>query len=342
MDFTLTEEQELLRDTARALFAKECPIELVRAGAEDPGATDGLWADHLREWVVLGDGDVVEHCLFLEEAGAALAPEPYFATSALFLPLLRAAGHELAEAAAAGEVAGTVAVAGADGVWRPSGDPVRTFVPAADRVDHVAVVLADGSVTVTAPDAVTIREVETLDATRRVFELDVPPERGPGWSPAVGLGPDVLERVVRRATVALAAELVGVSRWLLQTSVAYARERVQFDRPIGSFQAVQHKLVDMALDHERAAAAVAYAAMAVDADDPDAGRAAHVAKAAAGAAARHAARDGLQVHGGIGYTWEHDLHLYLRRAYAADALLGSSSWHHDRLAGLLFDHHAPT
>jgi alkylation response protein AidB-like acyl-CoA dehydrogenase len=341
MDFTLTDEQELLRDTARALFAKECPIERVRAGIDDPGATGGLWTDHLREWVVLGDGDLVDHCLFLEEAGAALAPEPYFATSALFLPLLRAAGHELADAAATGEVTGTVALAGADGVWRPSGDPVRTFVPAADRVDHVAVVFADGSVTVTEPGAVGIREVETLDGTRRVFELDVGAVPGTGWSPTTPVGPEVIEQVVRRATVALAAELVGVSRWLLDTSVAYARERVQFDRPIGSFQAVQHKLVDMALDHERAAAAVAYAAMAVDAGDPDAARAAHVAKAAAGTAARHAARDGLQVHGGIGYTWEHDLHLYLRRAYAADALMGSSAWHHDRLAELLFDRASP-
>ena len=105
--------------------------------------------------------------------------------------------------------------------------------------------------------------------------------------------------------------------WLLDTTVAYAKERVQFDVPIGSFQAVQHKLVDMALDlRARRPRPSSYAAMCVDADDPDRHRAVHVAKAAAGAAARRAAKDGMQVHGGIGYTWEHDLHLQLRRAYA--------------------------
>jgi alkylation response protein AidB-like acyl-CoA dehydrogenase len=143
--------------------------------------------------------------------------------------------------------------------------------------------------------------------------------------------------VVERATVALAAELVGVSRWLLDTTLAYVNERVQFGKPVGSFQGLQWELVDMALDHERAAAAVYYAAMAVDADDSDRHRAVHVAKAAAGTAARHSARTGLQAHGGIGYTWEHDLHLYLRRAYAGDDLLGDTAYHHDRLAELLLD-----
>jgi alkylation response protein AidB-like acyl-CoA dehydrogenase len=121
----------------------------------------------------------------------------------------------------------------------------------------------------------------------------------------------------------------------LDSTVAYARERVQFDRPIGSFQGVQFQLVDAGLDLQRASAAVSYAAMCVDADDEDRHRAVHVAKAAAGTAARHAAKVGLQVHGGIGYTWEHDLHLYLRRAYASDDLLGDVAWHHDRLADLV-------
>jgi alkylation response protein AidB-like acyl-CoA dehydrogenase len=106
--------------------------------------------------------------------------------------------------------------------------------------------------------------------------------------------------------------------------------------PIGSFQAIQHKLADVSLAVERADAAVQYAAMTADADDPDRRRATHVAKAAAGAAATRAARDGIQVHGGIGYTWEHDLHLFIRRAYGSEAWLGTTSWHHDRLSDLLF------
>jgi alkylation response protein AidB-like acyl-CoA dehydrogenase len=110
---------------------------------------------------------------------------------------------------------------------------------------------------------------------------------------------------------------------------------VQFDVPIGSFQAIQHKLADMALDLERATSAVAYAAMTIDAMDAERHRAVHVAKAAAGSAAKRAAKDGIQIHGGIGYTWEHDLHLFIRRAYASEHLLGTSDWHHDRLAELL-------
>ncbi len=110
---------------------------------------------------------------------------------------------------------------------------------------------------------------------------------------------------------------------------------MQFDRPIGSFQAIQHKIADMALAYEEAWSAVYYAAICIDVGDDDRHRAAHVAKIMAGAAATRAAKDGIQVHGGIGYTWEHDLHLYIRRAYASEHLFGNSDWHRDRLADLI-------
>jgi alkylation response protein AidB-like acyl-CoA dehydrogenase len=119
-------------------------------------------------------------------------------------------------------------------------------------------------------------------------------------------------------------------------ALAYAKERVQFDVPIGSFQAIQHKLAEMSLVLERSTASVHYAAMTVDASDADRTRSCHVAKAAAGEAARRILKDGIQIHGGIGYTWEHDLHLYLRRATADEYLLGTTPWHHERLADLLF------
>jgi alkylation response protein AidB-like acyl-CoA dehydrogenase len=151
------------------------------------------------------------------------------------------------------------------------------------------------------------------------------------------IAPGALDDVVARATVELSAELVGVGRWLLDHSLAYAKEREQFGQPVGAFQGLQWKLVAMALDQELADAAVGYAAMTFDAADPDRFRATHVAKAASGTAARHVARDGMQVHGGIGFTWEHDLHLYLRRAIADDAMLGPASWHHDRLGDALFE-----
>jgi alkylation response protein AidB-like acyl-CoA dehydrogenase len=117
--------------------------------------------------------------------------------------------------------------------------------------------------------------------------------------------------------------------------LAYAKERIQFDVPIGSFQAIQHKLAECSLVVERSVAAAQYASMTIDAPDDDRHRAAHVAKAAAGSAVTRAAKDGAQVHGGIGYTWDHDLHLFLRHAYGSEHWMGTTAWHHDRLADLL-------
>lgn len=346
MDFTLTDEQELLRDTARALATKECPSTLVRAHAEDPTVADALWQAHLRDWVALGTGPLVDLALFAEELGRVLAPGVFVPTAALCAPLVDAAGASWADVAAglvAGERSGTVALAGGDGVWDAaalSDGPLRTWVLEADRVDTVAIVAGFGAdtarVALVDASALEPRLVETLDTTRRAFEIEVPADAFAGDHPLVELSRTAVAQIIERATVVVAAELIGVARWLLDTSVAYAGARVQFDRPIGSFQGLQFTLVDMALDVERATAAVYAAAMACDAGATERHRLVHVAKAAAGRAARHAARDGLQVHGGIGYTWEHDLHLYLRRAYAGDYLLGSATWHHDRLAGLVF------
>jgi alkylation response protein AidB-like acyl-CoA dehydrogenase len=307
----MSDEQVMLRDTARALLAKHCPMSLVRAHIDDSAAADPLW-EQLREWVVLGEGPLVDLCVFLEECGAVLAPGP-------FLPTV------LATRLADFDGTATVALAGPDGNWIVNDEATKSFVLEADRVDNVLAVSTSG-VAIVAPTAV--RQVETVDWSRRVFEVDLP-----AATPVAADTDDWLER----AWVALAAELVGTARWLLHTTLDYAKQRVQFDVPIGSFQAIQHKLANMSLAVERAISATYYAAMAIDADDPDRHRAAHVAKAAAGRAATLCAKDGIQIHGGIGYTWEHDLHLYIRRAYASEHLLGTSGWHHDRLAALLLD-----
>jgi alkylation response protein AidB-like acyl-CoA dehydrogenase len=311
MDFTLSPDQELLRDSARTLLQKECPPALVRAHMEDPSAADPLWK-HLREWVQLGNGPLVDLCLVLEEAGAVLAPGPFFATAALYVPLMRAIG--------ATEITptGTVAL------------PGHRLVIEAERAHTVVVVSPDLDIALLEePPA---RLVPTVDTTRRLYELDAAP--GPGASAALDAG--TLRRLQARVYVALAAELMGTVRWLFATTLEYAKTRVQFDRPIGSFQAIQHKLANMALLKEQALSAVYYAAMTIDADDPDQFRAAHVAKVMAGEAAKLNAKDAIQIHGGIGYTWEHDLHLYIRRAYASEYLLGTSDWHRDRLAELIF------
>ena len=327
MDFTITEDQELLRSSARQLMAGECPTRLVRAHMSDPQAADRLWS-HLRGWMGIAGGPLVDLCLVLEETGAALAPGPFFPTAALFAPLLVALDHDLLPLVLEGDVTGTVAMAGADGTWAPNDDPTKTFVPEADRVDRVAVVGAGPTVVVTG--RLPARHVATVDTTRRLTEVDTA-KTGEGLPVAAETIQDLLER----AYVALAAEMLGTARWLLEASLSYAKSREQFGRPIGAFQAIQHKLANMALACERAWSAVYYAAMAIDSGDPDRHRAAHVAKAAAGAAAKLAAKDGIQVHGGIGYTWEHDLHLFIRRAYASEHLLGTSGWHHDRLGELL-------
>ena len=129
------------------------------------------------------------------------------------------------------------------------------------------------------------------------------------------------------------------ARWLCARAISYAKDREQFGRPIGAFQAVQHRLVDMVIRTQRAAAAVDYAAASIDADAPDAKYAAHVAKATSGEAVIACARDALQIHGAVGFTWENDVHLHLRRGYMSEALFGDRSWHQQRLAASIAEGH---
>jgi hypothetical protein len=276
----------------------------VRAYQDDPSVADRLW-EHLLEWTELGRGPLVDQCLFLEETGAVLAPGPFFTVSVLWTGL---------------NLEGMGTVAFIDDITMP-------YTLDADRVPHVAVLVPDGVVVIDS-SRLTLRPVQTMDWTRHLFEVSGSGDFDPPK-------PVDIEALRDRAYVAMAAEMLGTARWLLQHTIDYAKERHQFDRPIGSFQAIQHKIADMALVYEEAWSAVYYAAMAIDAGDPERHRAAHVAKILAGAAATRAAKDGIQVHGGIGYTWEHDLHLYIRRAYASEHLFGTSDWHRDRLAELM-------
>jgi hypothetical protein len=299
---------------------------------DDRTAAAPLWT-HLREFAALGAGEATDLCVFLEQTGYVAAPGPFFASTALCAPLLSAIDHPALEALVAGEAIGTVAVAGASGEWVPNAEPVKYFVIDADLADYVAVVEPGPSIRVISPlGSLKPKEIGTVDSTRRCYRIDV----SGAIDDAVPLAPEAWQDWRDRAYVALAAEMVGTARRLFDMTLAYAKERKQFDAPIGSFQAIQHKLADLALALERATAAVQYASMTVDAGDADRTRACHVAKAAAGDAARRCLKDGIQIHGGIGYTWEHDLHLFIRRATASEYLLGPTSWHHDRLADLLF------
>lgn len=328
MDFALTDEQELLRESARALLARECPPALLREHMDDLEAAAPLWS-HISSFAELGTGPTVDLCLFMEELGFVSAPVPFFASTVLAAPVLEAVGSDLLPSVLSGEQSATVALAGPDGYWQLDDGEFKSFVPDAATVDLVLAV--DGSGVVSRLDAPEIRRLEMIDPSRPLYDV-----RTDGPASVLGtVSPDALEALLSRATVALAAEMVGTSRRLFTMSLDYAKNRVQFGVPIGSFQAIQHKLADMSLDVERAWSAVYYAAMTVDVGDADRPRAVHVAKATAGEAARRAAKDGIQIHGGIGYTWEHDLHLFMRRAIGTESFFGTTGWHHDRLADLL-------
>jgi Acyl-CoA dehydrogenase, C-terminal domain len=312
MDFSLTDDQQLLRDTATKLLERECPASLVRAHIDDPSLYEPLWR-HLNEYTALGTGPATDLCLFLEQTGYVAAPGPFLAT-ALYQSLT-------------GDEARTGTVAFLD-------DAMNPFVLEADRVERIAM-LGPG-LTIAVVDTETVRDhirfVATVDFSRRMFQLDTNDlelERRP-------LDADAFAAWRDRAHVTIAAEMTGTARRIFDMALAYAKEREQFDRPIGSFQAIQHKLADMSLALQRATAAVQYGAMTCDAAAGDRTLACHSAKAAAGEAARRILKDGAQIHGGIGYTWEHDLHLYLRRATADEDTLGTTSWHLDRIADLLF------
>ena len=343
MDFTLTDEQEMLVDTAASLFAKEFPDQLVRDAVYDPtemGPTAAQLAfdQHLRDWFALGDESLVNRCLLMEQSGRAVVTGPLWSTTSFALPLLRSVQHGDADAMAAGELSGTVAISGSDGAFQPNSGAVKYLVTDAATVDRVVVVEAGAgavpTVSVYPAAELDMREVQNLDLSRPVYEVTVPEDSASNSSP---IDAEQLEKVIQSAAVALAAEALGTAQWLRDTTIDYVSERQQFGVPVGSFQGLQWKLVDAALVHERASAAVYYAAMCVDADHPDRSDAAHIAKATAGTAARRWATDGLQAHGGIGYTWEHGLHLRLRRAQGQDRLLGDSNSHLDQLASHMFD-----
>ncbi len=327
MDFRLTDEQALVRETARELFSRECDLDVVRAAFEDPTIGRELHHKHLHEWLDLAEAGAVERMLFLEEYGRAAAPGPLL-SSLLARHVAAAAGEPL-------EGTATVAIAGADGLWRPNDEATKHFVADAVQVEEWLVV--SGS-----PDAPRIARmpvdsdaatpIAQMDALRPISRVEV---RAAGEGrPFDGVA---FEEARLRALVDVSSELIGVGRHLLDTAVAYASEREQFGVPVGSFQGLQWMMVDAALALERAAASVSYAAMCVDAKDGDRHAAVPGAKAEAGLAARECARTSMQVHAGIGYTFEHGLHYWLRRAYAGDAFMGPSDHHLDALAAQLLD-----
>ncbi|MEE2679345.1 MAG: acyl-CoA dehydrogenase family protein [Myxococcota bacterium] len=372
MNFGFTEEQELLRKTARDFLEEHAAIQSVRAVMEDPEQSwdPALWERMAQlGWMGLalpeqhgGAGlSLVELCLVLEELGRCLAPVP-------FLPTVIAATaiDELGDATqreswlpriAAGEVAATFAVTeergsdaladlelsarrdGADWVLRGR----KLFVPdfAAANLVVVAARMAGGGaglfVVPTATAGLSGEAMQSMDLLRPLSELvldDVRVEAS-GLLGAAALCEEDFERVLDRARVMVAAEMVGGAEKCLEDSVAYAKERVQFGKPIGVNQAIKHKCADMLFQVESAKSITYYAAWSACAGEADAPLAASMAKSFVSDAYRSVTGDNIQIHGGVGFTWEYDCHLYFKRAKSDESWLGGGVEHRERVARLL-------
>ena len=255
----------------------------------------------------------------MEELGYALAPLPFLSGVAAGLALEVAGSDEQRErwlpGIASGELRATAGLA--------SNGEAR-LVPDAEGAELIVLLSRDGGRLVEAGQA-EVEPIDTIDATRRFARV-----RADGGDPLPGDAGAALDRIA----VALAAELTGVAQRTMDMAVEYARDRKQFGRPIGAYQAVSHRCAQMLLETEGARSASYYAAWTADAETESLPAAASMAKAYASDAAWRVAASSLQVHGGIGFTWEHDLHFFLKRAKAGGILFGSASEHRDRVAEL--------
>jgi len=372
MDFDLSKPQKLLKETARGFLARECRPGRVRELMETETAHDeGLWqsiADQGWTGLVvpeehggLGLG-LVELAVVAEEMGRACLPGAFLSTLFASALVERAGSAEqrarYLEPLAAGELKATVALLEEGASWdaavvklgaaRDGGHFSVTgrklFVPDAATADLLICVARDGDGLALLPvergaEGVHVRAMPSMDATRKVYEVGFEGVRVAGRD-ALGADGDArraLEGALEVATAALCAEMVGGMQWVLDATVEYAKTRQQFGRPIGSFQAVQHQCADMLLMTESARSAAYYAAWALTEGDPAARGAVSVAKAYCSDAFREVANRGVQVHGGIGFTWEHDLQLYYKRSKSSETLFGDATFHRERLARLVVD-----
>jgi alkylation response protein AidB-like acyl-CoA dehydrogenase len=374
MELEFTTDQEELRESVRAVLTRECTPGFVREIAEKRTAgadvaSEPLWSQMVElGWPALtvpetagglGFG-AVELAVLVEALGQSIAPGPLLPTVSQFVPAVREAGspaqHDailrpVAESGHTGSLALddppdviTTATRRGD-AWVLSGE--KRLVIEAPTIDSFVVVAhtdatdtGDLGAFVVASNApgVTVVPVRNLDPTRligsvRLQDVVVQPsavlgEPGPATAEAI-------RRAVQEATVALALETVGTTQTIFDVTLAYAKEREQFGVPIGSFQAIKHKFADMLLAIERARATGYFAALTIAEDDERRTIATSMAKAAAGDAQRLVGKEGIQIHGGIGYTWEHDIHLYVRRAKTGAALFGTATDHRARVADLL-------
>jgi len=364
MDFGLSEEQQQLKESARAFLSGECPTTFVRKTM----ATDDAYPRELYDqiaklgWTGLivpeqfgGAGlGMLDVAMVLEEGGYAPMPGPFLFSSVLAASALRLSGSEKLNskwltAIAEGRAIGTVAVVESAGSidprdinaiaskaaagWRLNGR--KMFVPYANVADFIVVAAKHDSdvflfvVDPKAPGA-TIRPLKNLDLTRRVSSVELkgaPAER-------LGGGPDLFAKLIDIAAISIAADSLGGTERALEMAVDYSKVREQFGKPIGSFQALKHAAAEIVADLEPARAMLWYAAYAQDTGAADASRTAAMAKARLCDIYSRGTDRAVLMHGGIGFTWEHDMHLWFKRARFNESYFGSPSFHRERVATL--------
>jgi alkylation response protein AidB-like acyl-CoA dehydrogenase len=371
MNFTFSDEQEELRKTIRRFLEEKSPSTEVRRLMETPDGYDeavwkqmaqelGLQGLHLPESYGGQGFSFVELGIVLEEMGRVLLCAPFFSTVCLAANAVLNAGTEeqkmaLLPGIASGETVATLAIAEPAGRWDSPGIEA-TATPDGDgwRMTGTKRFVLDGSaaslIVVAArlagtsgddgiglfavagdTDGVGREALPTLDQTRKQAALTLDGAR----ASAIGSpGKDwpALAKTLDQIAVCLSAEMVGGAQRCLDMAVDYAKNRIQFGRPIGMFQAIKHKCADMLLQIESARTAAYYAMWVAARDDDELGVIAPLAKAYGGDAYFFAASENIQVHGGIGFTWEHDCHLYFKRAKSSELLFGDSVYHRELLA----------
>ena len=359
-------EQQELRESVRRFVADRAPLPRVRELMETASGMDaavwqqastqlGLPAVAIPEKYGGAGFTFAEQAIVLEELGAGLSGGPYLASAVLAATALLAsqdedAKHDMLPAIAAGQTIATLAFTEDDGSWEPDAIQLaalstpdgwrltghKSFVLDGHTADLLLVAArTDAGLSLLAVDGsasgLTRTPLAALDQTRKLARLEFSSVPGrligtPGEAGAV------LGHTLDVAAIALAAEQLGGAQRALDMAVSYAKVRHQFGRPIGSFQAIKHRCADLLLEVESLRSAVAYAAAAVAEGSSEVPMLASLVKAYASEVYFHVAAENIQIHGGIGFTWEHDAHLYLKRAKSAELLLGDGSYHRERLA----------
>lgn len=325
MRFDFDDEQREIKDTARQFLSTRFTPEKVRELAESGTYDEALWSEVAElGWAGIaideahgGQGlGMVELMILCEELGYAYAPLPFLANACAGLVLAGAGSDEQKQRWLPGIASGEGRGAFGDTEVLLDGDGATCAISYG----------ADDEVRVADLAAVTLEPLDLIDSTRR---YSAPLDAGAG-EPLPGAYAEATDR----ALIAVAADLTGIAQRALEMAVAYAKDRKQFDRPIGSFQAVSHQCAEMLYDVEEARSLTYYAAWAADADPEALPLAAAMAKARASDAAWAVCKTSIQVHGGIGFTWEHDLHFLLKRARAGARLFGTPAQHRERVAAL--------